>query len=240
MAEAAVVSTTAAGQQTAQATLMDAMAAPIASAFDIIDTSDPSTLATFLTAMRGLTRKFGLVSAAHAARFYTAERDAAGVSGKFTPTLAPTANATKVETSLRWATKDLWTGEPDLETARTNVIGVADKNVLDTGRLTTLDAVKQDRKAVGWAREVEPGACAFCLLLATRGAAYRSQGSSSFESHDHCRCIAVPVFSAYEPSADVRHWQSVYKESTKNARGSKASIAAFRSAVAAERSQPSA
>jgi hypothetical protein len=69
---------------------------------------------------------------------------------------------------------------------------------------TRSSATSSDRKAKGWARIPEPGACSSALMLATRGAVYRSEKGGDFKSHDNCRCHVEPVFTAYEPSAQVR------------------------------------
>lgn len=235
----APVIVTAADQQAAQSALVSLLARPLAAAWESLNPSEPSTLDAFILAIRALVHRFGLVSGAQSARYYEASRRAAGVGGSFTVRPAAPAPAAKVESSVRWATKGLWTPEPNVESAKELVTGVAEKAVLDTGRTTIINAVQSDRKAKAWARVVEPGACSFCLLLATRGAVYRSETTASFRSHDHCKCHVEPVFSEYEPSAEVRRAQQIYRESTKGVRGPKAMRLAFRQAIDAERSNQS-
>jgi hypothetical protein len=118
--------------------------------------------------------------------------------------------------------------------AKTLVQGVAETAVLDTGRQTIVNAVQNDSQAKGWAREAEPGCCAFCALLTTRGMTYRSEHTADFKAHNACRCHATPVFTAYEPSAQVRDWKALYQSSTKGARGMDATIAAYRAAYDAK------
>lgn len=74
------------------------------------------------------------------------------------------------------------------------VIGTFGKLVLAGGNKTILTAVQRDKKAVGWARITSGDPCAFCRLLSSRGAVYRSDRSASFEPHDHCSCTAEPVY----------------------------------------------
>lgn len=219
--------------QAGQSALISLMDAPIQSAFLLLDPSNPESLQQYVTTVTALTHYFGKASAAGAASSYETERKAAGVPGLFTARLAPAAPLEKIDRSVRWATQDLWLPEPDVEATRSKLTGVIEKNVLDTGRHTTLNAVHLDRMAKGWAREPEPGACSFCALLATRGAVYKSEQSGGFRSHDHCRCICVPVFNAYEPSAQIREWQQIYKESKKGVHGPAATRKAFRSALEA-------
>lgn len=224
-------------QQASQSALVSLMAAPLDTAWQLLDPAQPSTMDRFILAIKALVHHFGLISGSQAAQFYTAERKAAGVKGSFAARVAPPGEPAKIDMSIRWATQGLWTPNPDLESAQTLVTGVTEKNVLDTGRQTIIGAVHADRKAKGWVRETEPGACSFCAMLATRGAVYRSEKSADFQSHDHCRCFAAPVFTAYEPSAQVRDWQALYRESTQGALGPTAARKAFRKAYDARSPQ---
>ena len=206
------------------------MANPLEVAWAAFDPTDPSTLQRFILAIQAICQHFGMASSSAASAFYEHERHQAGL-GHFATHVAPPADLQKVEASIRWATKDLWAPNPDIEAAKVKVTGVVEKNVLDTGRQTILDNVQRDREALGWARVPEPGACSFCALLATRGMVYRSDKTASFEAHDHCRCHAEPVFTAYEPSAQIREWQRIYSESTKGIHGPAAMRRAFRKAL---------
>lgn len=47
-----------------------------------------------------------------------------------------------------------------------------------------------------WARVAHPGACAFCMLMASRGFAYKTRetaggGHAGAHYHDHCRCLVI-------------------------------------------------
>jgi hypothetical protein len=233
-----------ASAQSEQVGLISLLDGPIDAAWSLLDPNDPSTMTDFLVAVQSVVSKYGLISGVRAASFYTSMRQASGIPGSYIVKSAPVV-ADKVDASTRWAVSGLWqpsetgiVGAPDVEAlqgkakgpALTNLQAVTEKNVLDIGRNTILDAIKSDRKARGWAREVGPGACSFCAMLATRGAVYKSEETASFEAHDHCHCIAVPTFTAYEPTAQVREWQQLYKESTKGVRGSANMRNAFRQA----------
>lgn len=163
---------------------------------------------------------------------YHAVRRDSGVGGRSVVPHAPLAELDQVSTSVDWATKGLWSRTPDVESALTLVTGVTEKMVMDSGRDTVINAVRDDKYAKGWARVPEPGCCAFCALLSTRGAVYK-KNTAGFESHDHCRCHAEPVFTQYEPTAKIREWESLYSESTKNASGSQ-KMSAFRKAYDAK------
>lgn len=63
-----------------------------------------------------------------------------------------------------------------------------------------------DPASDGWIRVAEPGACPFCLMLASRGSygiLYRSEQTANFRAHartkrggGECRCHALPVWDA--------------------------------------------
>ena len=60
----------------------------------------------------------------------------------------------------------------------------------DVVRLSTF----RDPAARGWRRQSGGSPCYFCAAMIGRGPVYKSEGSASFRSHDHCHCKAVPVF----------------------------------------------
>lgn len=63
-----------------------------------------------------------------------------------------------------------------------------------------------DKAAAGWLRAAEPGACTFCLMLASRGSygiLYRSEQTANFRAHmrtsrggGECRCHAILAWQA--------------------------------------------
>lgn len=131
--------------------------------------------------------------------------------------------------------EDLQQPEPARETrspaadrlvkARGNVDGVVTRLVTNVGRGAVVDAVAQDRQAVGVARVADPDACAFCRMMAIRGPVYRNAqtagrrtnakfvGAGEFKYHNHCRCWVAPYFEGqeWEPQPQVTQWQRQYE-----------------------------
>lgn len=67
-------------------------------------------------------------------------------------------------------------------------------------RAAVAETAVEDRNFAGWQRVPEPGACSFCLTLASRGSAYTSkasaeQTSKALKYHRACRCRAEAVTS---------------------------------------------
>ena len=182
----------------------------------------------WLAAMNAVVEQYARTSSHLAAEFYDGQREAAGVRGTFTVPLADPPPQEQTEASLRWATKDLWPRDPEdeqttdaqrqpmdvrLDQAEKKAEQVAQKLVTDTGRGTVQEAVRRDRLATAWARSAALGACAFCKLLAARGAVYK-QDTADFRAHDGCHCGVIPVFKGqqFELSPHAREWERIYRE----------------------------
>lgn len=217
--------------QAGQAALAALVVRHMAAAWRLLDVSRlTATLPQLVQAIAALTASYGRSSGAMAAELYDVQRAEAGIRGRFTVPVAGPPELEQIDAGVRWATKDLYSAKPDVDAARTLTEGVAQQAVLDVGRQTIVDAVQADKQARGWARTVEPGACYWCLMLATRGAVYKSEQTADFRSHGHCRCAPEPVFTAYEPTAELRQWQRIYADVTAGKSG-KAARTAFRTAV---------
>jgi hypothetical protein len=208
------------------------MASDISAAWATLDVANlRESLPVFQQLTAAIVRRYGLAAATLAVQFYRSQRIAAGVTNPFTVRPASPPPVEQVAQTVDWATQPLWSAAPDTPAAQSNVIAGTERLVLDVGRQTVTDNAARDRHAKGWARITEPGACAFCLMLATRGPAY-GKHSADFLSHSSCRCHAEPVFTAYEPPARIREAQALYKRSTAGLRGA-AALKAFRKAVEA-------
>jgi hypothetical protein len=208
------------------------------------------TVPDWLAAMNLVVAQYARVSATVAADFYDGQREAAGVPGAFTVPLADPPPEQQTEASLRWAVKDLWPRESEgatpaqlqpmdvrLNQAEKKAELVAQKLVADTGRGTVQEAVRQDRQATAWARSAARGACAFCKLLASRGAVFK-EDTADFRAHDGCHCGVIPVFRGqrFEPSSQAREWQRIYREYAQGHSGDQLRL--FRRALAEHDSNP--
>jgi hypothetical protein len=109
-------------------------------------------------------------------------------------------------------------------TALSTTLGTASRIVLTGARDTTIEAVKADPEAVGWYRLTDSRPCAFCALLASRGAVYKSEQTAGFEAHNDCGCTPAPAFSRGVVLPEIsRTALEVYKR-----RGDGDPMAAFR------------
>lgn len=176
-----------------------------------------------------------------ATRFYRDARLDAGVPGDPPQIVVPRAPRAQLETSLavtglvsyERATRAGQSPVRASETAIVSVSGAAERLVQDAGRTAIDDAVQADRRALGWYRLPGPNPCAFCAMLASRGAAYGSkdaatQSEDGTRYHDRCGCVAVPVFSREEAlPSEVQRWVDAWDASANTSDP----VAAFRQRV---------
>lgn len=226
-----------------QAKILQEIAKQIAASFRVVKLGKfGSTVPAWLRAADAAISKHADMAGSLAADYYEAERELANVVGSFRPEV-PDVPEAKTETSLKWATKDLWTPERDhpapieqrLADAETKVIGVAQKAVADVARDTVRRAAAKDRRAAGWARVTDENPCYFCALMAIRGAVYLSEwsagkranrgfdGDGQYKFHDHCSCTVAPIFEGetWVPPAHVQEWDHLYEKHIKGRPGDK-------------------
>ncbi|AYG02375.1 hypothetical protein [Gryllotalpicola protaetiae] len=103
--------------------------------------------------------------------------------------------------------------------------GSSQRAVANASRRTIARNVDRDyhqrRVSIGYARMPFGGACAFCVMLASRGAVYHSARTAggatrnrpAEQFHDHCRCSIVPVKRGEELPFDVDYYARLYQES---------------------------
>ena len=150
----------------------------------------------------GLVDTYGKVAGTIAAEFF---EETTGLPA----TIADTYSREAVQGSVRAFAGRLWTGEQVSVVA--GVSAAARRHMLQVGRSTMYQSALRN-PGVGYARVPEPGACNWCLLLASRGAVYAKDtvtkvsearmytGTSGMRGrrpgedfHDDCRCDGVAV-----------------------------------------------
>lgn len=110
------------------------------------------------------------------------------------PAIAEPVAYEKAAAGFNWATaKYREDFDPEaLGEAQGKLSGVLNRLVAQPAHDTHANAIIA--AGTGYARVPEPGACSFCLMLASRGAAYsREAVESANRYHDNCRCVAIEV-----------------------------------------------
>lgn len=143
---------------------------------------------------------YGIAAATLAAQWYDDLRAKNGIAGSFEAEPVDIAE-TGALALAGWALAQqaLYGDEEEagpfkLLTARARVHGGMIRRVKNFGRETVMAAAMADPRALGWQRQTDGNGCAFCELLAGRGAVYLTRTSATFASHDDCGCEAVPAW----------------------------------------------
>lgn len=161
-------------------------------------------------------------SADLAGRYYRASRQSAGLGGRVR--LAPPVDLPEERlftnldvTGIGSYSRAVRAGRPAakaVDTAGVNLSGTGSRLALEGGRSVIDATVKGDAEAIGWARVTDADPCPWCLMLASRGAVFRSAetagrlkndqfvGEGQFKFHDHCGCSAAVVWGPDDPVLD--------------------------------------
>lgn len=95
--------------------------------------------------------------------------------------------------------------------------GLLDAEPFRVQRAVVEEAVATDARYRGWVRVAEPGACAFCRMLSSRGAVYRTDGSALVTRngqryHARCRCYAQEVVDRQVADAIKREGEDAWRQ----------------------------
>lgn len=164
-------------------------------------------------ALPELVATYGAAAAALAADWYDELREEAAPRGRmFRAIPAELPDEGRTDSLAGWAT-----ATTDLGLVLSRLSGGLQRIVADADRRTVEESARRDPAKARWARHASANACAFCALLATRGAVYHSEKTAGMGAryHDHCHCVAVPVWGneEYEPPPYVATWMQAYKDS---------------------------
>lgn len=133
---------------------------------------------------------YGSAAATIGADWYAELRDTAAVRGRFTPVTAELPGTDRTDALARWGVGPLFSGDPDAAAARGRLDGGLQRIIANADRQTITVSAVEDPRARGWTRSTS-GGCSYCEELA---AIEWGQKVPDFETHDGCRCLAVPGF----------------------------------------------
>lgn len=184
-----------------------------------MDTSDPFAIRdALLVTTPAVIDTYGAASAAASAEWYEYLRDQQGLTSPHTTLAADTIPHEAILARTRFGARHLWGDDPDA--TRRFIENMVADYVAQPGRDTIVQNTASDVSHPGWAR-VPTGreTCAFCLMLASRGAMYDSEKSARYKRsggryHGRCDCVATPVWSesdypaGYDPDALFDQYQA--------------------------------
>jgi hypothetical protein len=141
-----------------------------------LNLSAPDKLADPLAeVLAAISERYGAAAASLAADWYDEARDDAQAAGRFSAVIADGPDTERMQALSRWGVGPLFGAAPDGAAALTLIAGGLQRIVLDQARDTTAASVALDPAKPRFARHASANACAFCALMATRGAAYTSE-----------------------------------------------------------------
>jgi len=107
--------------------------------------------------------------------------------------------------------------------------GAAARQVLTGGRQSLLTLIRDEMPTPRWARVTDGIPCAFCAMLASRGAVYLTEDAASFDAHDACACTAEPVYYSDSPlPGRGAEFQQLWNENIRGRYSGKDAIRAWR------------
>lgn len=183
-----------------------AVTAAAAAELDPVWSINPSQIAAALKdVLPALLDKWSTASASAAADWYDELRAAMNIGGRFTALLKPIPDL-GAQALAGWGAEPLKTPELGITSAQSRVEGGVQKRLVNAANLVVTDSTSEDPQAHGYMRRTRPGACKFCIMVASRGAVY-TRASSTFACHEHCYCEAIPAWGGqarpvgpYKPS----------------------------------------
>ena len=163
----------------AQSSLSAAAVADLRKVWPKLMTMRPDKVAEALAlVLEEFSAKYGTASAALAAEWFEERRDLAGATGSFRAQVAALPSEERLKILARWGVGPLFGANPDPTTALSLVSGGLSRTVLMMGRDTIHESIAADPAGPRYARHASANACAFCAMLASRGAVYTSEANA--------------------------------------------------------------
>ena len=176
-----------------QATIDSLVQRDVTQLWDGLGAIDPVRKRDYLLDMlQGLVNTYGPIAAVLAAEFFAD-------TVLLKPKVSTQDRTDAVKGSTRAVIGGLWTGQETK--ARDRLVSSITRHVRQFGRSTILDSVGMSGGHVRYARILSyasnKGPCAWCRMLASRGAVYWSEVTAGgFDDwHEECSCDAVAVRS---------------------------------------------
>lgn len=151
----------------------------LAQQFQSLDVEDAVAVREVMSVVLwDLLNTYGPASATVGADWYDDVREAADAPGEFRSLLADLPDHGRTDSLVRWGVEPLFGDDVDPDAALSRMSGGLQRIVMDADRDTVTDNIDADPAKPMFARHASANACAFCALLATRGAVYRSEQSA--------------------------------------------------------------
>lgn len=144
-------------------------------------------------------RAYAVIAAERARAYYQAERDAAGLDQGYAATSGGGGDGAWYRQDVDEARRG-GTGDHAL-VGMGGLAGRAVQRVMARADYTIGLNARRDPAHPKWAFVAHPGACGFCVMVASNGWGYSSEASAMAQRHENCKCSVAVDFSS-DPSLD--------------------------------------
>lgn len=147
-----------------------------------------------------LVRAYGKVAADVARQFYQEQRDA---HFEDDPDASEYVAQSAQPIPERWLQEDVgdaFTGNHGMTVAR--LPGKASKRAMQRADETIGHNARRDPAHPWWAIVPNFGACAFCIMVGSRGFVYHTNNTADAQRHSNCKCAVVCDFDTDNPHLD--------------------------------------
>ena len=143
-----------------------------------LDLSDArQATALLLPQTRDVVGAYAELSATSAADFYDTARETARARGRFVAAPAGIPPVEQIDALTRWAVTPLWSSDPRAGAALVKLAGGAQRLIRKAERDTVTSNVGRDPAGARYVRVPRSDACAFCLMLGSRGPVYDAESA---------------------------------------------------------------
>ena len=143
-----------------------------------------------------LVRAYGKVAADVARQFYQENRDASDLDTDYVAQSAQPIS----EQWLQEDVSDAFTGNHGMSVAK--LPGKASKRAMQRADETIGYNARRDGAHPWWAIVPNSGACAFCVMVGSRGFVYHTNNTADAQRHSNCKCTIVCDFDTDNPALD--------------------------------------
>lgn len=141
--------------------------------------------------MQIMCRNYGRLSSALTCHFYDGIRQGANVPGEFKAQIYEQYDEYDIRKTARACAYEVAQKKNTVPLDQL-LSGVASREIRVASERTVRRNIRRDPSKPMYCIVPNAGACAFCQMRASLG--YQYDDKSAIESHNHCTCVATPVF----------------------------------------------
>lgn len=177
---------------------------------EVAQSAGPAPMNTLMEAVPSIVDFYLNGSAELALEWYDELRSESTARSLFTPSPVTPLRVDVLQDAVGWAIRETareterLTRALEDETARmlARLTPIVEREISAGFWDTITENSKDDPDSAGWQRFARPEACPFCLMLADKGAVYKSH-TADFAAHTNCKCVVAPVFGDASTGEEV-------------------------------------